>query len=143
MLIDSRLVNQGASAPAPSGAKPCRRRIGLAKFLSSGLARLFRVPRLVMVEVETLDFPPGWKRIPRIPVIASTLPEARAVLEAIHTGETITFIYEGGTTPGVRRRVSPGFLFMLEGYPHLYFSAYCHVRGENRTFRLDRCRAIA
>ncbi len=134
----------GVPQPPALLTQPLRSsRRGFFAIMTIGLASLFKMPRLVRADVETFDFPPGWSTLPRIPVLASTLPEARAILDAIHSNSKVSFTYEGGTSPGLRRKVSPAFLFRLEGYPHLYFTAYCHERHANRTFRLDRCVAIA
>lgn len=48
----------------------------------------------------------------------------------------VEIIYEGGTSPGVPRMVTPLQLF-CQGSSE-YFRAYCHRTGMVKTFRLDR-----
>ena len=50
----------------------------------------------------------------------------------------MTFTYYGGSEPGIVRDVHPVMLYRVKGYPGGYFTAYCQVRQEIRTFRLDR-----
>jgi predicted DNA-binding transcriptional regulator YafY len=70
---------------------------------------------------------------------SADLLQARLV-QAIATGDGVEFDYDGGNEPGQRRRVSPGLLFTVDGYPGTYLAGYCHERQAERTFLVDRLR---
>lgn len=77
------------------------------------------------------------------------LPEARAetsgqhlapLLDALEQQRSVTICYAAYEQESVSRQVDPyGLLFRLG---HWYMSAYCHLRQELRTFRLDRIQHI-
>lgn len=48
--------------------------------------------------------------------------------------------YQGGSTPGALRVVRPESLFRLHPGGRIYVRGRCELRGQVRTFRLDRTR---
>ncbi len=83
-----------------------------------------------------------WKLLPRFPIGKSNAPTIQKLLEAARSGERITFLYEGGSTPGTIRIATVECVFRHEDSPHIYISTYCHLRGSHRMFRADRLRMI-
>lgn len=123
----------------PSITHPDRR--GFLGLLAAALC----LPAFPSPDASSVDLglPAGWHTLPRRPVTAATDPAAVAILDAIRRGHPVTLAYSGGSTPGARRTLTPALLFTLDGFPHTYLTAYCHSRQATRTFRLDRCLAIA
>lgn len=65
--------------------------------------------------------------------------------KAMHRRSSLTIHYHGGTEPGRLRRITPALVFHKlddDGIPPLYVLAWCHLRKEHRTFRLDRMRCL-
>lgn len=93
-------------------------------------------------EDDTLGLPPDWVFRPRIPARSAEGPLVAALNRAARYGREVRFVYEGGSAPGRARRVVPALVFRVEGYPHVYFTGLCRERGEQRTFRLDRCAGL-
>ena len=83
-----------------------------------------------------------WLAAEREPVFFSDNPREWAVLEAHWEGREINFIYLGGSTPGEPRRVVPMKVFRVAGQGSVYFTGWCQVRGEERTFRLDKIQSL-
>jgi hypothetical protein len=79
-----------------------------------------------------------WLLMPRIPVLASADPVVRCFIAAALARRKVEFIYFGGSTPGTRRLVSPGLVFRVAAIGPVYVSGFCHLRQEERVFRLDR-----
>jgi hypothetical protein len=79
-----------------------------------------------------------WRQLPRHPHWDICDSAAASFIDAALRGETIEFYYDGGATPGQRRKISPGLIFSVEDGGELYVSGYCHERQEERVFRLDR-----
>ena len=92
---------------------------------------------------------------PHGPVLLSTfdrrLEEIRTAFrihQAITSGRPTTFIYQGGSQPGTRRKVIPVMLFTTppkaqhhDSSPEmepLYLLAHCLIRHATRTFRINR-----
>jgi very-short-patch-repair endonuclease len=90
--------------------------------------------RLPLNEVELSD----WQELPRQPVTESADPKVRHVLAAAQAGTPIHIKYMGGSTPGKKRHITPIHLFTVEGYSGVYVEALCHLREEERVFRLDK-----
>jgi len=101
------------------------------------------------------DFPAAletWMRQPIQPVLhrlnLSGRTESEVITcvqlwDAIHRRATVTLRYHGGSHPGERRTITPALVFHKidgSGTPPLYVLAWCHLRREHRTFRLDRMR---
>ena len=64
-----------------------------------------------------------------------------AILTAVITKKQLQFVYYvPATDKSQKRQVSPQVLFFEEG--GWYLSAHCHLRNENRVFRLDRMSEI-
>ena len=49
--------------------------------------------------------------------------------------------YQGGSTPGASRLITPLAIVMQEGIP--YLSAYCHRSRCTKTFRIDRIKSLS
>jgi hypothetical protein len=79
-----------------------------------------------------------WREIKRVPVFVSVHPTAQRLIVAALRHEMLTLRYWGGSTPGVTRHVSPKLVFQAGGYGPLYVSGYCHLRRQERVFRVDR-----
>lgn len=79
-----------------------------------------------------------WLSLPRLPLRESEDGLVLALIEAVKAREKFEFIYLGGSSPGTIRRISPGLVFMLEEFPHVYVMGYCHRRRQERVFRVDR-----
>lgn len=84
------------------------------------------------------DWVAAWQTTPRIPLLRSDDPAERFFLRALRKNQPVTFTYDGGSEPGLVRDVHPLFLFRMDGCRRAYLTAYCRVRQELRTFRLDR-----
>ena len=99
------------------------------------------LPRPVVIILPQLD--PSlerWHTGFRLPL---TLTE-RAVLAAIRGNRPLTFAYRGGAGTTTVRQVDPLFLYVVELFDAAYLTAYCRLRQEFRTFRVDRmCYAAA
>ena len=79
-----------------------------------------------------------WRQVHRVPVFESVHPTAQRLILAALRHEMLTFRYWGGSTPGADRSVSLGLVFQAGGYGPLYVIGYCHLRREERVFRVDR-----
>ncbi|HSH92806.1 MAG TPA: WYL domain-containing protein [Roseimicrobium sp.] len=94
------------------------------------------IPPWPLIPPDELEF---WQSLPRIPVTQTTDPDLSWVINAVRRRERIHFRYNGGSTPGEPRVVSPSLVFTVDSLPHYYYTmGYCHVRGEERVFRVDR-----
>ena len=63
-------------------------------------------------------------------------PTLYRLLRAIEKSESLPIIYDGGTTPGLVRDITPRDVVKREERG-LYVVAYCHTRKENRVFKLE------
>lgn len=94
------------------------------------------------ITMQDIDFSNGslekWLRSPRIPVLDADNYKVAVLVLATLQRQQVEFIYFGGSTPGLKRIVSPGLVFRLEEYEPIYMAGYCHTRQEERTFRVDR-----
>ncbi|MBN8459848.1 MAG: hypothetical protein J0M04_18615 [Verrucomicrobia bacterium] len=106
-----------------------------------------------------------WHRIPRLEIREDDLPHhndrqqrelAATILRHIRGGAPFAFRYQGGSDPGIIRRVLPTSLFCPDYFSHyayvtddptgvpdladtpIYFLGWCQDRNAPRTFRLDR-----
>jgi len=79
-----------------------------------------------------------WRQCHWVPVYESVHPTAQRLILATLRHELLTFRYWGGSTPGAERRVSPGLVFQAGGFGPLYMAGYCHLRRQERVFRVDR-----
>ena len=79
-----------------------------------------------------------WRLCTRVPVFESVHPTAQRLILAALRHELLTIRYWGGSTPGVVRSVSSGLVFQAGGYGPMYLSGYCHLRQQERVFRVDR-----
>lgn len=95
----------------------------------------------------------AWLRLPMQPLLAAAdVPPACRdasawVFESLSVGAALSFIYEGGSEPGTRRRAIPVLLFQKidPDFPEqalfdkpVYLFAFCQTRNAPRIFRLDR-----
>jgi predicted DNA-binding transcriptional regulator YafY len=83
-----------------------------------------------------------WHSLPRVPVRESENGLVQALIAAVKAREKFEFAYMGGSSPGEIRRISPGLVFMLEDYPHVYVMGYCYRRRQERVFRVDRMQVV-
>ncbi len=95
-------------------------------------------PPPVPVLIEPEPWLAEWQAALRIPVVHSDDPTERFFLRALRQNQPVSFTYLGGSAPGMVRDVHPVLLFRLDGYRSAYLTAYCQLRQEIRTFRLDR-----
>jgi len=70
--------------------------------------------------------------------LPSDLP--KAIRQAILAGQSLTIVYEKKNGEIMQRRITP--LSAYAAGPYLYVVAYCHLREEQRTFRVDRIRSV-
>lgn len=84
-----------------------------------------------------------WRLCTRVPVFESVHPTAQRLILAARRHEMLTLRYWGGSTPGKVRSVSSGLVFQAGGYGPMYVSGYCHLRREERVFRVDRVELLA
>jgi predicted DNA-binding transcriptional regulator YafY len=75
-----------------------------------------------------------------IPLADSRDPLARVFLRALVEERGVAIYYHGGSTPGALRVIRPESLFRLRPGGRIYVRGHCQLRGECRTFRLDRAR---
>ena len=61
--------------------------------------------------------------------------------KAIHNGTPILMVYRGGSRRGIPRLITP--LGKFEAAGHEYIRAYCHIDGEEKSFRVDRIESFA
>ena len=73
----------------------------------------------------------------RLPLTRPRTATERAVLAAIRGNQPLTFAYQGGSGVTTVRQVDPLFLYVVEQFDGAYLTAYCRLRQEFRTFRLD------
>ena len=73
----------------------------------------------------------------RLPLSRPRTATERAVLAAIRGNQPLTFAYRGGNGVTAIRQVDPLFLYVVEQFDGAYLTAYCRLRQEFRTFRLD------
>lgn len=71
-------------------------------------------------------------------MLVSDDPHLWRMLAAAWQRGTVQFRYCGGATPGKWRRVTPSAVFTVAGSHGIYAEGYCHLRAEQRVFRLDR-----
>ena len=80
----------------------------------------------------------SWKNKNRTPVTHSKDLRTSQLIEAVGQSQLIAFYYFGGTSPRQLRLASIESVFRLPDSSQTYVSAYCHLRKEHRTFRVDR-----
>jgi predicted DNA-binding transcriptional regulator YafY len=78
-----------------------------------------------------------WLTQARHPVLACPDKLATLFIEAMLTGESVEFIYIGGTTPGNLRTVKVSLVFQHEPKGRIYVSGFCLGRSAHRVFALD------
>lgn len=84
-----------------------------------------------------------WRLCNRVPVFESVHPTAQRLILATLRHEMLTLRYWGGSTPGAVRNVSSGLVFQAGGYGPIYMAGYCHLRRQERVFRVDRVELLA
>lgn len=80
-----------------------------------------------------------WKRLPRQPVKWNDLLQdsvGQRLVYAVQNGHRLEIIYSGRETPLSRRTIRPLEVVSVSGF--VYIRAYCFLRQDERTFRLDR-----
>jgi DNA polymerase-3 subunit alpha (Gram-positive type) len=66
--------------------------------------------------------------------------EYKALKNAIENGTRLEVMYEDRSSKRTKRIIEPQGLFVA--YGNLYLTAYCHLRGANRNFKLERIHAF-
>jgi predicted DNA-binding transcriptional regulator YafY len=84
-----------------------------------------------------------WRNARRIAVWDGKGHNAGTLLEAIRENRTVVVRYYGGSKPGHTRRICPSSLFLVEGYPGLYVTAYYLQNKATRTFCCDQLEVLA
>lgn len=79
-----------------------------------------------------------WQAGFRLPLTHARDRKEQSVLEAVRDNRPLTFVYLGEEESTTSRHVHPLFLFYVEGFAGSYLTAFCQLRQEVRTFRLDR-----
>jgi predicted DNA-binding transcriptional regulator YafY len=79
-----------------------------------------------------------WRQCHWVPLGESVHPTAQRLILAVQRHEMLALRYWGGSTPGVARTVSPGLVFQAGGCGPLYVAGYCHLRRQERVFRVER-----
>jgi DNA polymerase III epsilon subunit family exonuclease len=67
-------------------------------------------------------------------------PEYVDLKDAIERGDMLEVTYEDRNGKRTRRTIDPQGLFVAHG--NLYITAFCHLRGANRNFKLERIHAF-
>ncbi len=88
-----------------------------------------------MMEEDELQY---WRESERYSINTSSDPIFKIVENAIEGDQWLDIIYFGGDNPGQTRNIKPLELYGVEGYSDIYLRAFCSIRKEERTFRLDR-----
>jgi hypothetical protein len=78
-----------------------------------------------------------WLARARHPILSSDDPLTKMFIEAMLTGESVEFIYVGGSKPGSPRKVNVSLVFHHESAGRIYVAGYCPERASNRVFALD------
>ena len=79
-----------------------------------------------------------WQAGFRLPLTHARDRKEQSVLEAVRENRPLSFTYLDGDESSTSRHVHPLFVFYVEGFAGSYLTAYCQLRQEVRTFRLDR-----
>ncbi len=79
-----------------------------------------------------------WDKQVRYPVTESIDTTICCLLGSILSKQSIAFYYYGGSSPRQLRLANIESIFRTNDSPHTYASAYCHLRCENRIFRVDK-----
>ncbi|MEW6215549.1 MAG: WYL domain-containing protein [Nitrospirota bacterium] len=80
-----------------------------------------------------------WRRLPRQPVRWNELMQdsvGQRLVYALQNNHRLEIIYSGRETPLSRRMIRPIETVGISGF--VYIRAYCFLRQDERTFRLDR-----
>lgn len=83
-----------------------------------------------------------WRDLDRTPLTISDDPFACALIRAAAVRRDLWIVYEGGSSPGESRKISPLGVFTVEGYQGIYVEAFCHNRQDMRTFRVERIASV-
>lgn len=79
-----------------------------------------------------------WQAGFRLPLTHARDRKEQTVLEAVRENRPLSFKYLDEDESSTSRHVHPLFVFYVEGFAGSYLTAYCQLRQEVRTFRLDR-----
>ena len=79
-----------------------------------------------------------WQAGFRLPLTHARDRKEQTVLEAVRENRPLSFMYVDEDQSSTNRHVHPLFVFYVEGFAGSYLTAYCQLRQEVRTFRLDR-----
>ena len=62
--------------------------------------------------------------------------KGQQIYTTIQHGQKIKISYDGGSTPGSERFITPVKIFFKNNYNSFYVKAYCHKTDKTKTFRL-------
>ena len=79
-----------------------------------------------------------WQAGFRLPLTHARDRKEQTVLEAVRENRPLSFMYVDEDKGSTNRHVHPLFVFYVEGFAGSYLTAFCQLRQEVRTFRLDR-----
>ena len=79
----------------------------------------------------------AWMKARRTPVFESSDPVVQFLIWSVLNQQPVEFKYWGGSEPGRLRSVMPALVFHVENSVKLYLAGYCHVRQQERVFRVD------
>lgn len=123
------------SSPASSPKSSHRAGESPAPPCSSGAAGH---PARAMPQVDGQpDWLRHWQADQIIPILQSDCPIEQIILQGIPSQNTLAIRYDGGSSPGESRSISPILLFAKQNYSAHYLLAWCHQRKQARTFRID------
>ena len=83
-----------------------------------------------------------WRMLHRTPLADSEDAMTNSLCQSAASREEVTILYDGGSQPGMDRRIAPLGVFKVDGYSGTYLHAVCRSRNAPRTFRIDRIRAL-
>lgn len=126
----------------------------IGKEFMAALRALFTFPARILGHPENKITPPkaigfratlfprlwlaDWQQVRRVRVNESVHPIAQRLILATRRHEMLNIRYWSGSTPGQIRTITPTMVFQVSGYGPLYVAGYCHLRRQERVFRIDR-----
>ncbi len=126
------------AAPDPALARAATSALGRLESVMTPRARV----RAQALAAALAEAPPDLLSVPPASALEAGPVDSDLVLqlaEAIRTRERVTLRYASPGSGETTRAVDPYGLVRLQRW---YLAAHCHLRGELRTFRLDRTRQL-
>ena len=78
-----------------------------------------------------------WKALKRSDVNHSSDVDLQLIIGAVGTGEMLDITYNGGSTPGLNRKITPIRVYRVHGIDKIYIEAFCTSRNDKRTFNYE------